>query len=50
MAVREVKPLSPQQWENVLKKMERGATKEQVEFYRMAKSRRGEFKIIFASD
>ena len=47
MAVREVKPLDPQQWENVLKKMERGATKEQVEYYKSAKSRRSEFKIEF---
>ncbi len=50
MAVREVKPLGPEQWENVLKKMKRGATKEQVEYYERAKSRAGDFKIDFGSD
>ena len=50
MAVREVKPLGPQQWENVLKKMKRGPTKEQAENYKRAKSRAGEFKIDFGSD
>ena len=49
MAVRGVKPLDPQQWENVLKKMKRGATKEQVEFYKNAKSRASEFKVKFVS-
>ena len=50
MAVREVKPLGPEQWENVMKKMKRGATKEQVENYERAKRRAGDFKVIFASD
>ena len=50
MAVREVKPLDPQQWENVLKKMKRGPTKEQAENYKRAKSRAGEFKLDFALD
>ena len=50
MPVREVKPLDPQQWENVLKKMKRGPTKEQAEKYERLKSRAGEFKIEFASD
>ena len=49
MAVRGVKPLDPQQWKNVLEKMKRGPTKEQVEYYKNAKSRAGEFKVKFVS-